>query len=167
MSTELEELHLADLHERAAEAGISGYRLMRRDELIAALSGDGEEEPAQAQPAEEPEAEEKPRRRRRGRRRRKPEPEAGKDPESESDTDEMAVVEATVLDDSAEEPVELEPSGAPEADLPTEGVTGVLELTRQRYGFIRLSGLAPTDGDVYISAAQVRRCELQIGRAHV
>jgi transcription termination factor Rho len=39
----------------------------------------------------------------------------------------------------------------------------VLELTRQRYGFLRLAGLAPSDGDVYISAAQVRRCELRPG----
>ena len=73
----------------------------------------------------------------------------------------MAVVEATVLDD-CREPVELEPSGAPRT-LPTEEVRGVLELTRQRYGFLRLAGLAPSDGDVYVSAAQVRRCELRPG----
>jgi transcription termination factor Rho len=154
MAADLEDLHLADLHERAADAGISGYRLMRREELVAALSGTREEPTAEPTAAEEPGAEEKPRRRRRSRRRRKPErePEPAKDADSESDTDEMAVVEATVLDDAPEED-----------DLPTEGVTGVLELTRQRYGFIRLSGLAPTDGDVYISAAQVRRCELRPG----
>jgi transcription termination factor Rho len=172
MATDLEDLHLADLHERAAAAGISGYRLMRRDELIAALSGegDGKAEPeaaaepsAAAEPEAEAEDEAKPRRRRRSRRRRKPEAETEERSESESDTDEMAVVEATVLDDAAEKPVEVEQSGAPEDDLPTEGVSGVLELTRQRYGFIRLSGLAPTDGDVYISAAQVRRCELRAG----
>ncbi len=39
----------------------------------------------------------------------------------------------------------------------------MLELTRQRYGFLRLTGLAPADGDVYVSAAQVRRCELRTG----
>jgi transcription termination factor Rho len=50
-----------------------------------------------------------------------------------------------------------------DVDLPTEEVTGVLELTRQGYGFLRLEGLAPADGDVYISAAQVRRCELRPG----
>jgi transcription termination factor Rho len=80
----------------------------------------------------------------------------------------MVVVEATVLDDAEDEPVETGPSG-PEggdergAEAPTEPVRGVLELTRQRYGFLRVTGLAPADGDVYVSAAQVRRCELRNG----
>src|ERR1044072_3533284 len=106
MATDLADLHLADLHERAADAGISGYRLMRREELIAALSGEGEAK-AEPEATDPPEAEpeQEPKRRRRSRRRRKPEP--------EPDTDEMAVVEATVLDDEAEQPVELDPSGAP------------------------------------------------------
>src|SRR3954452_18330771 len=101
MASDLQDLHLADLHERAADAGISGYRLMRREELITALSGEGQ---AKGEPdpvdADDAEPEEAPKRRRRSRRRRKAEP----DP----DTDEMAVVEATILDDAAEEPVELD-----------------------------------------------------------
>ena len=162
MAEELEELHLADLHERAAEAGISGYRLMRREELIAALSGAGDAAPeADGERDSEPEPEQKTRRRRRGRRRRKPEPDAESDSDTdtdpESDTYEMAVVEATVLDDTADEPAEVEQGGAPDADLPTADVTGVLELTRQRYGFVRLAGLAPSEDDVYISAAPARR----------
>ena len=86
----------------------------------------------------------------------------------EADTDEMVVVEATVLDDSEEEPVELGPLGpraatsAPTTRRPRTSA-GVLELTRQRYGFLRLGGLTPADGDVYVSAAQVRRCELRTG----
>ena len=119
MAAELEDLHLADLHQRAATAGMSGYRKLDRDALIEAL-------------AEAPESEE-------------------------------VVVEATVLDDKAPEPVELGSEGAEGGDvkgeaLPTEEVRGVLELTGQRHGFLRLAGLGPSDGDVYISAAQVRRC---------
>src|SRR5687767_13529732 len=106
MAAELDDLHLADLHERAAAAGISGFRLMRREELIAALNADsgpsGDEAPAAGSDADA-EAEPKPRRRRRGRRRR-----AEPEPEAEPDTNEMAVVEATVLDDAADQPVELE-----------------------------------------------------------
>ena len=159
MAAELQDLHLADLHERAAAAGISGYRLMRREELIAALGeADGAQPEAEAEPEpEEKSASEPKTRRRRSRRRRRAEP------EPEPDTDEMAVVEATVLDDSADKPVELEPSGAPDDQLPTEDVRGILEVTRQRYGFLRLGGLTASDGDVYISAAQVRRCELRAG----
>ena len=40
MAEKLETLHLADLHARAAELGIPGYRLLRRDRLVAAISGD-------------------------------------------------------------------------------------------------------------------------------
>jgi ribosomal protein S18 acetylase RimI-like enzyme len=38
---ELERRHLADLHALAREAGISRYRLLRREELLVALSGEG------------------------------------------------------------------------------------------------------------------------------
>ena len=146
MAAELKDMHLADLHARAAAAGIVGYRLMRREELIEILS---EEDQAW----EEEEASEEV-------------TEAVTD--SEADTDELLVVEATVLDDSEEEPVETGPLGAEAGDekadtAPTEPVRGVLELTRQRYGFLRLQGLTPADGDVYVSAAQARRCELRTG----
>jgi transcription termination factor Rho len=141
MATELNDLHLADLHARAAAAGIQGYRLMRREQLIEILS---EEDEAWG------------------------EEEASKASDSEADTDELVVVEATVLDDSEEEPVETGPLGPEMGDekedlAPTEPVRGVLELTRQRYGFLRLKGLSPADGDVYVSAAQARRCELRTG----
>jgi transcription termination factor Rho len=36
-------------------------------------------------------------------------------------------------------------------------------VTRQRYGFLRLGGLTQSEGDVYVSAAQVRRCDLRPG----
>jgi transcription termination factor Rho len=45
----------------------------------------------------------------------------------------------------------------------TEEVTGVLESTPQRYGFLRLNGLETNPDDVYISASQLRRCELRPG----
>jgi transcription termination factor Rho len=51
----------------------------------------------------------------------------------------------------------------PLADAPTEEVAGVLEITPQRYGFLRLRGLESHSDDVYISASQVRRCELRPG----
>src|SRR5689334_7035081 len=45
----------------------------------------------------------------------------------------------------------------------TEAVTGVLDRMPQGYGFLRLSGLHEADGDVYVSASQIRRCELRPG----
>jgi transcription termination factor Rho len=42
----------------------------------------------------------------------------------------------------------------------TEEVTGILEITRQRHGFLSVEG---SDDDVYVSASQVRRCEMKEG----
>ena len=39
----------------------------------------------------------------------------------------------------------------------------MLDILPQRYGFLRLAGLRPSADDVYISASQVRRCELRPG----
>ncbi len=33
----------------------------------------------------------------------------------------------------------------------------------QGYGFLRLGGLGAAEGDVYVSASQIRRCELRPG----
>jgi len=44
-----------------------------------------------------------------------------------------------------------------------EAVSGVLDLTPAGHGFLRLRGLEPGDDDVYVSASQIRRCELRAG----
>ena len=140
-ASELENLHLADLHALASEHGVRDYRLLRRRQLITALQEvDTDELEIVA---------------------------AGDDEEDSGDEDEV-VVEGTVVDDAQEEPVELGAGGPEEGDeredpTPVDEVRGLLEVTRQRYGFLRLTGLSPDAGDVYISAAQVRRCELRPG----
>jgi transcription termination factor Rho len=117
---DLEQLHLADLHLRAAEAGIDRFRMLTRDDLIAALEGeDGE----------------KPRRRRRRGGRGDREKLSGSGREAKRQTKDVSEEE-------------------------TEEVTGVLEITRQRHGFLSIEGV---DDDVYVSASQVRRCELKDG----
>jgi transcription termination factor Rho len=45
----------------------------------------------------------------------------------------------------------------------TTPVSGVLELHPKGYGFLRLSGPAPAEGDVYISQSQIQRCHLRPG----
>jgi transcription termination factor Rho len=126
MAEDLSELHLADLHARAAELGVPRFRLLRRSELVSEIeargggkgSGGGET----GTPRREP-----PRRR---------------DDRGE--------------DDDGRERERLEPDE-------TEDVTGLLEIMPQRFGFLRLQGLDEKPDDVYISAAQVRRCELRTG----
>jgi nucleoid-associated protein YgaU len=48
--TELESKHLAELHSLAADAGVSGYRMLRREELIEKLSdGNGNGKPSKSE----------------------------------------------------------------------------------------------------------------------
>jgi transcription termination factor Rho len=156
----LEASPLADLHAIASELGIDGFRRLRKAELIDRILRDSGGEAAGPEEvevedngdgvvdvsaelvdeaAEEPDA--RPRRRRgtRGGRGR-----AGRD-EAERDSG-----------DDADEPAEP-------AERREETIEGVVELLGNGSGFVRVSPPEPSDGDVYISAAQVRRCELVSG----
>ena len=65
--------------------------------------------------------------------------------------------EAVSEDAGSDEEAATEEKGA------TEEVTGVLDRMPQGYGFLRLSSLSEAEGDVYVSASQIRRCELRPG----
>lgn len=158
---ELEESPLADLHALASELGIEGYRRLRREELIGAIvgtQGGGEAEeasgeavaeetsPGGAEGSEEPgesggesRSAARPRRRGRGRGSRggRSEREAG---ESESE------------EGGEEEPAEDH-----------EVRTGVLDILPNGSGFVRADAFAHSADDVYVSPAQIRRCELRTG----
>jgi transcription termination factor Rho len=146
----LEASPLADLHAIASELGIDGFRRLRKDDLIDRIlereAGDGDggaeddddDRGVAADIVDEAaeEAEARPRRRRgtRGGRGRS----SGRDG-GDRDDDE-----------------------AP-AERREEVVEGVVELLGNGSGFVRLDPPEPSDDDVYISAAQVRRCELVSG----
>ena len=51
----------------------------------------------------------------------------------------------------------------PDAGLPTETVTGVLDIANEGSGLLRPDGFAPSDHDIYISASQIRRFNLRVG----
>ncbi len=51
----------------------------------------------------------------------------------------------------------------PDAGLPTEAVTGVLDIANEGSGLLRPKNFAPSDNDVYISASQIRRFNLRVG----
>jgi transcription termination factor Rho len=136
--SELEQSPLADLHLLANELGVDGFRRLRREELIDAIlsrqSGNGTVEADTDDDAEEAE-ERRPRRGRRGGRGRgRP---RSADEEGATDEDAGGEEERTV--------------------------EGVVELLANGSGFLRLSPPDPTDDDVYISAAQIKRCELVSG----
>lgn len=169
-STELENRHLAELHALAADAGVPGFRLLRREELIERLreAEAGEEEP----PARG--------RWRRGRRGAAREPDAAppqavtpagdvlsKEPqpeEPEPGEPELEAAEpAARARPRAPRPAEDRepPARREEADLGE--LTGLVDVMPEGYGFLRLEGYEPGDGDVYLSASQIKRCELSAG----
>jgi transcription termination factor Rho len=132
---ELEESPLSDLHAIASELGVEGYRRLRREDLIDALAGSG----GQGARGRTQEDEEPPRRRRT--RRSRP---ARAEKDAEPDEPE-----------SKEEPEE-------EAD-DTELRQGVLDILPNGSGFMRPDAFVHSRDDVYVSPAQIRRCELRAG----
>ncbi|MDQ3644299.1 MAG: Rho termination factor N-terminal domain-containing protein [Actinomycetota bacterium] len=135
---ELEDSPLADLHAIASELTIEGYRALRREDLIAAiLKGEGGEPVGQ-----QGEVSDAPQPRSRGRSRSRSKPRV-----------EETAVEPQETEESADAGGDDAPSGDP--------VTGTLDILPNGSGFIRAGGL-PSE-DVYVSPAQIRRCELRAG----
>ena len=182
---DLEASPLADLHALASALGIDGYRRLRKDDLVdAILERQGASAPprrsrrAPAEPeaehedagdAQDVDAPERPARSSRSRR-------AAAEPQDAAGADDA---------DAQERPARSGRSrrrggrgrgrdgeAAPEADVRAEGprevaredaieriAEGVVELLPNGSGFLRAQG----EDDVYISAAQARRCELVAG----
>ena len=142
---ELEESPLSDLHAIASELGIEGYRRLRREELIDALAGaegkadDGKKGEEDAPPS--------PPRRRRTRRTR-----------SSAKTEEPK-------DEAPAEEREPEPEPEPAEEDEHEVRQGVLDILPNGSGFMRPDAFAHSREDVYVSPAQIRRCELRAGDA--
>ncbi|HEX3609921.1 MAG TPA: Rho termination factor N-terminal domain-containing protein [Solirubrobacterales bacterium] len=118
--TELESKHLAELHSLAAAAGVSRYRMLRREELIAKLS-DGEPAPRER----EPRGEGRPKRDRPPRPRR--ERSGGERPPRD-----RPPRERPAKDDSAPEPAAPEPAAEPAAPATAEGESSRPRRRRRR-----------------------------------
>ncbi len=176
----LEASPLADLHAIASELGLDSYRRLRKADLVDAILArqGGEEAPVPdaddgdvvdeaaaviaAEPEPEPEDEDEdededgraaapPRRRRGGRGGRGRA--AGRDEEDRPARRGRGAAGRDEDDRPARD----------QAAAPAEGVEGVLEVLPNGSGFIRVEPPEQSDGDVYISAAQIRRCELVSG----
>ena len=165
---ELEQSPLSDLHTIAAELGIEGYRRMRREELIGAIvSVQGGEAPAaaaaEAPPAAAAEAPAA----------APDEPPAGDaaDDESVVDAGSGPVHEAAIADDEAVEEGDVDDEapargrrGRPRREEEPEVTgSGVLDILPNGSGFMRVEPFSVSRDDVYVSPAQIRRCELRGG----
>jgi len=153
----LEASPLADLHAIASELGLDSYRRLRKADLVEAILArhEGAEPPV---PADDGDAAETA-------------PATAGEPEGQED--EAAGDEV----DAEEEPArsrrrrggrgrgrgareERADDGAP---APADEAEGVLDVLPNGSGFIRIDPPEHSDGDVYVSAAQIRRCELSSG----
>lgn len=146
---------LADLHAIADQLGVDGYRRLRKGDLIDAIIAkqSGEETVVEEEGSTDEDAP-KPARRRRSRARKTDETSAAVEAADKADEEE-----------APEEPRRRARSHAAKkpAAVADESVEGVIELQGNGSAFIRVSGTEPSDGDVYVSAAQVKRCELVSG----
>ena len=163
---ELEASSLADLHAIADQLGLDGFRRLRKAELIDRIVGeesDGagrvDREPADREPSERAAADDDegvsdraPRTRRRGGRSRR----GGSSARASTD-DQEAKPAARERGRAAAEDAERA------ADDGESVVEGVVEVLGNGSAFLRIDPPEPSDGDVYVSAAQVRRCELVSG----
>jgi transcription termination factor Rho len=184
----LESSPLADLHAMASELSIDGYRRLRKAELIDAILSrqEGTESPAGSpvdadeRPDELPDAEElaeavadelrdddsATKRRRRGRRGGRgrasaKDEDAGEDSAAEDGAGADGEDIAGESSDEGEERDERQDRGGRASA--EETVEGVVDLVPNGSGFVRVNPGEQSDDDVYISAAQVKRCELLSG----
>jgi transcription termination factor Rho len=143
---ELEASPLADLHAIAAELGLEGFRGMRRDDLIAAILGaQGDEGEDEREPDE-----------------------VTADESLEAPSGVVVAPEEEEPDAIAEEvaappPAEEEPEVVEDEVSDEEIATGVLDILANGSGFLRLDPVEQSRDDVYVSPAQIRRCELRAG----
>ncbi|WP_205698718.1 Rho termination factor N-terminal domain-containing protein [Conexibacter sp. SYSU D00693] len=185
----LEASPLADLHVIAREIGIDGFRRLRKADLVdTILERQGGAEEAEADSGADATAEEETPRRRRsrgGRSRRKAADEDGATDEDAGD-DEPAETPAAARDEDDEDEAprsrrrgrrggrgrdrdeddrdDRDRDRDRDRDQREERIAeGTVELLGNGSGFLRVSPPEPSDDDVYISAAQVRRCELVSG----
>ncbi|HXE44676.1 MAG TPA: Rho termination factor N-terminal domain-containing protein [Conexibacter sp.] len=157
---------LADLHAIASELGIDGFRRLRKEELIDAIvtrQGGGATEPAAATDDDGDEAAPSRPRRRRGGRGRAREERGEREVEAAAE-ERPARRERGPREPAPRERDEAKPARAKAREESEQTVEGVVELGDNGSGFLRLGkGGTPSDEDVYVSAAQVRRCELVDG----
>ena len=157
----LAESPLADLHLLANELGVDGFRRLRKDDLIDAIltkqAGDDLARPEGGDAGGGDDDEEAPTRSRRGRRGGRSRARGGRD-EDDGDRGD---------DKPADKPARggRGPKASEKDDKPAEDkeIEGVIELLGNGSAFVRLTEGETSDEDVYVSAAQVKRCELVSG----
>ena len=136
---ELEKSPLADLHAIASELGLEGFRSLRKADLVAAI--------VDAQGGEEPE----------------PPAEAAEDQPAAEEDEPAAEEEPAAKEEEPPPPPEEEPEVVEEPITEEPTASGVLDVLPNGSGFIRVDAAGQSREDIYVSPAQIRRCELRAG----
>ena len=176
--TELEASSLADLHQIADQVGLEGFRRLRKADLIDAILG----ERAEGGDGDGDSDEERPRGRRSRPRSRSRRGSAKSDAEDEQDDEKPEASDEDADDEptpgrgrgrsrggAQREPRRRqsggrEPGGSDSLPREPDPVrTGVVEILGNGSALLRVEPPESSDDDVYVSAAQVRRCELVPG----
>ncbi len=163
--SELQASPLSDLHSIADQIGLEGFRRLRKADLIDAILGEKQDDAAKDTSEEETPRRSSTRRSRGTRSRRGA---AGKAAAEDQDSEEDE------KEDRAAEPAPSTRRGGRSAggrargerEKPAESertAKGVVEVLGNGSAFLRVDPPEPSDEDIYISAAQVRRCELASG----
>jgi transcription termination factor Rho len=174
---ELEASPLADLHAIASELGLEGFRRMRKPDLIGAiLAAQGGEEETPVALEEEREPDEVPSEEtlegQEGEERDDDEEEEASEDTSEDtseETSEGSSEEALEADEEEQEAATAPgPAGEEEPEIEEqisdeEIAGGALDILSNGSGFLRVAPGEHSREDVYVSPAQIRRCELRSG----
>jgi transcription termination factor Rho len=167
--SQLESSPLADLHAIASELGLEGYRSKRKDDLIGAIlvAQGGEPEPPEVDEPEPPDADEPLPDEVPSEEALEPGPRAyaAGAPAAEGDPEVVEEEPEPVEEEQAEgeaDVVEEEPEVVEEVS-DEQAAAGVLDVLGNGSGFLRLDPAGQSRGDVYVSPAQIRRCELRSG----
>jgi transcription termination factor Rho len=177
---ELEASSLADLHQIADQIGLEGFRRLRKADLIDAILGERTEGAGSDGDSED--GEKPPRARRSRSRSRSRSGSAKSDAEDERDDEKPDASEADADDEptprrgrgrtrgGAQRESRRRESGARESGgrdsesrEPDPVFDGVVEILANGSALLRVQPPDASDDDVYVSAAQVRRCELVPG----
>jgi transcription termination factor Rho len=153
---ELEASPLADLHALASELGLEGFRRLRKQDLIRQIvTAQGGEMPEPEADVPEPELEAA-----------APEPAAvaGEEDSPDDDSAEELFDDADAAGDrGAAEDEEQEEREEQEEEREEDVRSGILDVLPNGSGFIRAEPYKQSREDVYVSPAQIRRCELRPG----
>ncbi len=168
--SELEASSLADLHQIADQIGLEGFRRLRKADLIDAILG---EEKADGD-AEEKAERRTPSRRSRSTRSRR----GGSSAKASADTDSADEEPKEEKEEERSRPAagrgasgrrtQRAPGGRGRGERETSSEServseGVVEILGNGSALLRMQPPGESDEDVYVSAAQVRRCELVAG----